>query len=448
MFCFVDIGFVFLNNIYDWSEFMITLVVGMQWGDEGKAKVIDLLASSYDYVVRYQGGANAGHTVVVDDKKFIFHLLPSGLMNPSAIVVVGNGVVIDIDQLFDEIQSLENLGFPVRNRVIISDKAHVVMEYHKIIDSLREKASPKKIGTTSRGIGPCYEDKISRRGIRISDIVNLEVNQLAKKIETFAQEKVFLMKNLYNYDYDFNALKLAESCKSKFESLGVEVRNTEILLNREINSGKSVLFEGAQGILLDIDFGTYPYVTSSNASSSGVSTGTGVSLKKVDNVIGIVKSYTTRVGEGPFPTEQDNDIGQEIRNKGGEFGATTGRPRRCGWLDLPLLRYSSIVGGITEIFLTKIDVLSDLDEIKVCTDYSIDGEIFDMPPFMDPQTLYSVKPIYKTFKGWKKKLSDVKKFEDFPKEAIAYIDFIQQSLNVPITYVSVGPERHQTVILK
>ncbi|MEN2997465.1 MAG: adenylosuccinate synthase [Brevinematia bacterium] len=427
---------------------MVTLVVGMQWGDEGKAKVIDLLACNYDYVVRYQGGANAGHTVLVGDKKFIFHLLPSGLMNPNAKVIIGNGVVVDIDQLRDEIQSLENMGFRVRDRIIISDKAHVVMEYHKLIDNLRESTSSRKIGTTSRGIGPCYEDKVARRGIRICDIVNLSVEQLAKKIEVFAEEKIFLIKNLYGCGYEFNPLKLAEHCKLEFEKMGIMVDNVEILLNREIKNGRSVLFEGAQGVLLDVDFGTYPYVTSSNASSSGVATGTGFFPKGFDNVIGIVKAYTTRVGEGPFPTEQDNEIGRIIRERGGEFGATTGRPRRCGWIDLPLLRYSTIVGGATEIFLTKIDVLSGIEEIKVCVEYRIEGKVFKLPPFMDPQTLYEVEPVYVTFKGWGNSLSEVRKIEDFPKEARSYIDFIQESLNIPISYISVGPERHQTVVLK
>lgn len=426
---------------------MTTLVVGLQWGDEGKAKVIDLLASNYDYVVRYQGGANAGHTVVVDDKKFIFHLLPSGLMNPNAKVIIGNGVVIDIEQLCDEIQSLENMGFPVVDRLIISDKAHIVMEYHKLIDALRESASPKKIGTTSRGIGPCYEDKIARRGIRVSDIINLSLEQLSEKIKMFSFEKIFLIKNLYNYDYNFDASKVAENYKKKFQDLGLKVRNVEILLNEEIKNGKNILFEGAQGVLLDIDFGTYPYVTSSNASSNGVATGTGVFPRGIDNIIGIVKAYTTRVGEGPFPTEQKNQTGDQIRQKGGEFGATTGRPRRCGWLDLPMLRYSSILSGTTEIFLTKIDVLSGLDEIKVCTEYKINGEVFKIPPFMDPATLYNVEPIYKSFKGWSQSIDNIDNIKKLPKEAREYIDFIQESLNIPINYISVGPGRNQTIVV-
>lgn len=427
---------------------MTTLVVGTQWGDEGKAKVIDLLAGNYDYVVRYQGGANAGHTVMVEDKKFIFHLLPSGLMNPRAKVIIGNGVVVDIDQLCDEIHSLESMGFPVVDRIIVSDKAHVVMEYHKLIDGLRESSSSKKIGTTSRGIGPCYEDKVARRGIRISDIVNLSVDQLARKIETFSEEKVFLIKNFYKYDYNIDPLKIAKNCKERFESLGVKVQNVEILLNEEAKRGKNVLFEGAQGVLLDIDFGTYPYVTSSNASGNGVATGSGFFLRNVDNVIGIVKAYTTRVGEGPFPTEQNNEIGAKIREKGGEYGATTGRPRRCGWIDLPMLRYSTTVSGITEIFLTKIDVLSGLDEIKVCTEYRIAGETFRISPFMDPQTLYRVEPVYTTLKGWNKQLSDAKKLSDLPIEARKYIEFLEEDLNIPVSYISVGPERHQTIILK
>ncbi|MCX8029065.1 MAG: adenylosuccinate synthase [Brevinematales bacterium] len=427
---------------------MTTLVVGLQWGDEGKAKVIDLLAGQYDYVVRYQGGANAGHTVVVGGRKFIFHLLPSGLMNLNAKVVIGNGVVIDIDQLSDEIHSLEKMGFPVSNRVIVSDKAHIVMEYHKLIDALRESLSPKKIGTTSRGIGPCYEDKIARKGIRISDIANLTVDQLSEKIKMFSEEKIFLIRNFYKYDYKFDSLELARNCKSRFEELNLRVSNVEILLNKEIENSKNILFEGAQGVLLDIDFGTYPYVTSSNASSNGVATGTGVFPKNITNVIGIVKSYTTRVGEGPFPTEQDNDIGKQIREKGGEFGATTGRPRRCGWIDLPMLRYSTILSGTTEIFLTKIDVLSGMDEIKVCTEYKIDGEMYDIPPFMDPTTLYRIEPVYKSFKGWTKSLSNMRKLSELPKEAREYIDFLQESLQIPITYISVGPDREQTIILK
>lgn len=427
---------------------MKTFVVGMQWGDEGKAKVIDLLAKDYDYVVRYQGGANAGHTVLVGNKKFIFHLLPSGLMNPNAKVVIGNGVVIDIDQLHEEIKSLEEMNFNVRSRIIVSNKAHVVMEYHKLIDMMRESTSPRRIGTTSRGIGPCYEDKVARRGIRVSDLINLPTEKLAEKIKLSSEEKVFLIRELYKYDYHFDPMKLAEHYKSKFEGLGIQVENVEIMLNEEARKNKNILFEGAQGVLLDVDFGTYPYVTSSNSSSGGVFTGTGIFSNSIDNIIGIVKAYTTRVGEGPFPTEQNNEIGSRIREKGGEFGATTGRPRRCGWLDLPMLRYSTTVGGTTEIFLTKIDVLSGMEEIKICTEYHYRGENFKIPPFMDPQTLYEVEPIYLSFKGWNKSLSDSKKLEDLPKEARAYIDFIQEELNIPITYISVGPERHQTIILK
>jgi len=424
---------------------MVSAVVGTQWGDEGKAKVIDLLACNYDYVVRYQGGANAGHTVVIGDKKFIFHLLPSGLMNPNALVVIGNGVVVDLHQLEEEIESLESLGFPTRSRVIISDKAHIVMEYHKIIDQLRESSTPKKIGTTARGIGPCYEDKIARKGIKISDLVNLSSKQLAEKIELISQEKVFLIKNLYRYDYDFHPMEIAKVCKEKLEKMNIKVANTEILLNNEIKAGKNVLFEGAQGVLLDIDFGTYPYVTSSNASTNGIGNGAGVS--KLDNVIGIVKSYTTRVGEGPFPTEQNNEIGEEIRKRGSEFGATTGRPRRCGWLDMPLLRYSTIVASVSEIFLTKLDVLSTFEEIKVCTEYHVKDEKMTIPRYMDPQTLYSIKPVYKSFKGWMKDISEARNIKDLPYEAREYINFIESTLNIPIRYISVGPSREQTIIV-
>jgi adenylosuccinate synthase len=424
---------------------MVSAVIGTQWGDEGKAKVIDLLACKYDYVVRYQGGANAGHTVVIGNKKFIFHLLPSGLMNPNATVVIANGVVVDLQQLEEEIESLEALGFPTRSRVIISDKAHIVMEYHKIIDQLRESLSPKKIGTTARGIGPCYEDKIARKGIKICDLVNLSASQLAEKIKLVSQEKVFLIKNLYNYDYDFDPVKLAQECKEKFEKLGIRVENTEILLNEEIKRGKNILFEGAQGVLLDIDFGTYPYVTSSNASTNGVGSGAGVT--RLDNVIGIVKAYTTRVGEGPFPTEQDNEIGEKLRARGDEFGATTGRPRRCGWLDIPLLRYSTIVANVNEIFLTKLDVLSEFEEIKVCVEYELNGEKMRIPRSMDPVTLYSIKPVYKTFKGWKTKISGVRTFRELPSEAKEYIKFIESEIGVPIKYISVGPSREQTIVL-
>ncbi|MGC8767011.1 MAG: adenylosuccinate synthase [Brevinematia bacterium] len=425
---------------------MVSVVVGLQWGDEGKAKVIDLLSSRYDYVVRYQGGANAGHTVVISDKKFIFHLLPSGLMNYNSKVIIGNGVVVDIDQLEEEIEALERMEFSVRDRVYISDKSHIVMDYHKLIDALRESTSSKKIGTTSKGIGPCYEDKISRKGIRISDLVNLSEEQLAQKINLFSEEKVFLIRSFYKYNYEFNPLNIAHHLKEKFFKLGISVCNVEIMLNDEIKKGKDILFEGAQGVLLDIDFGTYPYVTSSNASSNGVCTGAGVFSNKIDNVIGIVKSYTTRVGEGPFPTEQNNEIGEILRKIGDEFGATTGRPRRCGWLDIPLLKYSSTVSGTTEIFLTKLDVLSELDEIQVCVEYELNGERFKLPPFMDPGTLYSVKPVYKSFKGWKKRLTEAKSFNDLPYETRKYIEFIEESLEIPINYISVGPDRSQTIL--
>jgi adenylosuccinate synthase len=275
--------------------------------------------------------------------------------------------------------------------------------------------------------------------------VNLSVSQLAEKIELVSQEKVFLIKNLYNYDYDFDPVKLAQECKEKFEKLGIRVENTEILLNQEIKRGKNILFEGAQGVLLDIDFGTYPYVTSSNASTNGVGSGAGVT--SLDNVIGIVKAYTTRVGEGPFPTEQDNEIGEKLRAKGDEFGATTGRPRRCGWLDIPLLRYSTIVANVNEIFLTKLDVLSEFEEIKVCVEYELNGEKMRIPRSMDSVTLYSVKPVYKTFKGWKTKISDVRTFSELPSEAKEYIKFIESEIGVPIKYISVGPSREQTIVL-
>ncbi len=426
---------------------MVSIVVGLQWGDEGKAKVIDLLASKFDYVVRYQGGANAGHTVIVGNNKFIFHLLPSGLMNPNAKVVIGNGVVVDIEQLEEEIKLLEDLGVDVRKRIYISDKANVVMEYHKVIDHLRESSSPKKIGTTSRGIGPCYEDKIARKGIRISDLVNLNTEQLARKIEMYSEEKLFLIKNMYNYDYRFDYLKVSEKIKSSFERLKVNVVNTEILLNSEYRNGKNILFEGAQGVLLDIDFGTYPYVTSSNASSNGLCTGAGFFPTEKIEVIGIVKSYTTRVGEGPFPTEQDNNVGQKLREIGCEFGATTGRPRRCGWLDLPLLRYASIISGTNQIFLTKLDVLSSFEEIQVCYAYNFKGKEFLIPEFMDASFLYGVEKKYRTFKGWKKDISKVRGFEELPEEAKDYIKFIEDELQIKIKYISVGPDRESTIIV-
>ncbi|MFZ1602637.1 MAG: adenylosuccinate synthase [Leptotrichiaceae bacterium] len=416
------------------------VIVGTQWGDEGKGKIIDVLSPKADYIVRYQGGNNAGHTVVVNDDKFILHLLPSGIINSKGKCVIGAGVVVDIDVLLEEIAVLEKRGMKLDN-LFIDERAHIIMPYHIEIDKAKEEAmGENKIGTTQRGIGPCYIDKIARNGIRIGDL--LEPERFRDKLTWNVLEKndmlvrygkpTFDLEELYN-----KFMELADKIKFRIIDGVVEI-------NEAIEDKKLVLFEGAQALMLDIDYGTYPYVTSSSPTAGGVTTGVGVSPRKIERILGVMKAYVTRVGEGPFPTEQDNEIGEKLRAIGHEYGATTGRPRRCGWLDLVIGRYAVLINGLTDIVLTKIDVLTGFEKIKVAVGYEIDGKVHTSYP----GNLRKSKPlkiVYEELDGWMEDITQIKNYEELPENCKKYIEYIENKLNCNVSMVSVGPERSQNI---
>jgi len=417
----------------------VSVLVGSQWGDEGKGKIVDLLSNSYEIVVRYQGGANAGHTVEIGDKKYILHLIPSGILRENVICVIGNGVVIDPVALLDEIDFLEKQNISVRGRLFISQNAHLIMPYHKLLDSISESGK-NKIGTTGRGIGPCYIDKYARKGIKINDLLHPKV--LERKIRENIAEKNLLLKNIYHHE----ELKVDEIIKSYLEfdeKIDQYIKDVPSFLNQAIKEGKSILLEGAQGALLDVDFGTYPFVTSSHPTSGGACTGTGIPPNKITDVIGIVKAYTTRVGEGPFPTELLDETGEKLRKIGAEFGATTGRPRRCGWYDAFLVRYSAMINGINSVALTKLDVLSEFEEINICTGYEYNGKPLKSFP-TDFERLDSVKPIYRTVPGWNKDISNCSSYAELPQATKDYLDIISEESEININIISVGPKRAQT----
>ena len=416
------------------------VIVGTQWGDEGKGKIIDVLSPKADYIVRYQGGNNAGHTVVVNDDKFILHLLPSGIINSKGKCVIGAGVVVDIDVLLEEIAVLEKRGMKLDN-LFIDERAHIIMPYHIEIDKAKEEAmGENKIGTTQRGIGPCYIDKIARNGIRIGDL--LEPERFRDKLTWNVLEKndmlvrygkpTFDLEELYN-----KFMELADKIKFRIIDGVVEI-------NEAIEDKKLVLFEGAQALMLDIDYGTYPYVTSSSPTAGGVTTGVGVSPRKIERILGVMKAYVTRVGEGPFPTEQDNEIGEKLRAIGHEYGATTGRPRRCGWLDLVIGRYAVLINGLTDIVLTKIDVLTGFEKINVAVGYEIDGKVHTSYP----GNLRKSKPlkiVYEELDGWMEDITQIKNYEELPENCKKYIEYIENKLNCNVSMVSVGPERSQNI---
>lgn len=419
----------------------ISVLVGLQWGDEGKGKIVDMLSKDFDVVARYQGGANAGHTIIIDGKKTVLHLIPSGIFTQEIICVIGNGTVIDPTALIDEIELLEKDGIDLSKRLFISKDAHIILPYHKIIDAINESKNDK-IGTTKKGIGPTYFDKYARRGIKFSDFDNESV--LKDKIK----KNLSYLISIFPESEELKAINdvtLFNELKSQYESIKNYFVQTHYLLNKMISEGKNILLEGAQGALLDVDFGTYPYITSSSPTSGGACTGTGIPPTVINGVIGIVKAYTTRVGEGPFPTELFDDTGKEIARIGVEFGATTGRPRRCGWLDLVALKYAVIINGVTEIALTKADVLDTFKEIKLCTDYELDGKVINTFP-SNPFVLQNVKPVYKTFKGWNKSFNESSKFEDLPLEFKEYVEFIENYVGVKIKYISTGPARKDIII--
>ena len=421
-----------------------TVIVGTQWGDEGKGKIVDLLAEYADMVVRFQGGNNAGHTMVVNGKQFISHLIPSGILQQKTCVI-GNGVVVDPAVLIGEMDALGKNGINVGpDMLLISEKAHVIMPYHQAVDHARErKKGDKKIGTTGRGIGPCYEDKATRRGVRFVDLIDPEV--LREKVETILDEKNFYLKNYLDAETVDPEAVIAEYA-AYAERLAPHVTNISVSVHETVKSGRQLLFEGAQGTHLDIDHGTYPFVTSSNTIAGKACCGTGIGPKAITNVIGIVKAYTTRVGMGPFPTELFDAVGDTIQEKGAEFGATTGRRRRCGWLDTVMLKNAARLNGLTGLAVTKLDVLGGLDELKICTAYRYKSEIMnDFPASL--KVLAECEPVYETLPGWAEDISGVLKKSDLPDTTINYLNRMEELVETPIDIVSVGPGREQTIVL-
>ncbi|HMK60555.1 MAG TPA: adenylosuccinate synthase [Dissulfurispiraceae bacterium] len=417
------------------------VIVGAQWGDEGKGKIVDVLTQKADFVARYQGGNNAGHTVVIGNEKYVLHLIPSGILHKGTRCAIGNGVVIDPSALLEEMDTLRSRDIDIDNNLCISQNAHIIMPYHTAIE--REQEKSKKIGTTGRGIGPCYTDKIARHGIRAIDLLRPDI--FREKLRANLSVFNYLLQNLYkaaplNEDRIFDEYMVYAQKLSKF------IADVSQIINREIASGRNVLLEGAQGTLLDIDHGTYPYVTSSNTISGGACTGTGIGPTRIDRILGIVKAYTTRVGEGPFPTELDNELGEMIRQRGGEFGATTGRPRRCGWLDIVGLRYAVAINGLTGIGLTKMDILDGLAKIKLCVGYKYNGQVYDTLS-TDLDILKNCTPVYEEMPGWTESTIGIKDFSGLPSNARAYIKKVEEMLATPIQIISTGQKRDEIIIL-
>ncbi|MGB9734928.1 MAG: adenylosuccinate synthase [bacterium] len=419
-------------------------VIGAQWGDEGKGKIVDLLTESADIIVRFQGGSNAGHTLVVNGEKFIFHLIPSGMLHKNKICLIGPGVVIDPKGLIEEMENLKKHGYQVEGALKISGTAHVIMPYHREMDVLLEqKRGAKKIGTTGRGIGPSYESKIGRRGIRVWDLINPE--QFRQKLSDILPDINDYVKTVFSHK-GFDVEKIYEEYNAYGRIIKEFVVEGPLFLNNQIKNNKKVLFEGAQGTMLDVDHGTYPFVTSSNTTAGGVCTGSGVPPTKITEIIGVSKAYTTRVGEGPFPTELFDEVGNKIRSVGAEYGATTGRPRRCGWLDLVALKYSAMINGLTGIAITKADVLSGLDKIKFATSYTLDGKKIDYVP-SNLADFERCKPNFEEIKGWET-LKNARDPESLPREMKHYISFIESYTGVKVYILSVGAEREQTIVFK
>jgi len=419
------------------------VVVGAQWGDEGKGKIIDVLAKNADFIVRFQGGNNAGHTVVAEGKEFIFHLIPSGILHSKKICVIGNGVVVDPKAFWDEITYLRRRGIPVGRNLRVSEEAHVIFPYHRLLDRLRERRGTR-IGTTGRGIGPCYTDKIGRSGIRLADLLDKEI--FRKKLKENLNEKNEIITKIYR-EKPVRFSEIYEEYLRYGKILKRFACNTSLLLNQAIAKKKRILFEGAQGTLLDIDHGTYPFVTSSNATAGGACTGSGIGPTRIDRVIGVAKAYTTRVGEGPFPTEFPESLMEEIRKKGKEFGATTGRPRRCGWFDSVLVRHAVRVNGLDEVIVTKLDVLDERKTVKICTAYRIGNKRYTEFP-ADIERLWDCIPLYEEHPGWLTDTTACRRFEELPPQAKRYLKRVSSLLGVPITLISVGSDRKQTFRMK
>lgn len=418
-------------------------VIGAQWGDEGKGKIVDLLCEDFDVVARYQGGHNAGHTVKFADKHFALRLIPSGIIHPDKLCLLGNGMVIDPQALLDEIDGLREAGVRIEENLLISDAAHCILPYHKALDLAREEAAGvAKIGTTGRGIGPAYESKVGRYGIRIADLVDPDV--LRQKIEFTCAERNAVLRGVYHRE-TYDPARLFEDYLRYGEILANRIVNGTVWINDQIRAKKRVMFEGAQGTMLDIDHGTYPFVTSSSTIVGGICSGLGVAPRHIHEVVGVGKAYTTRVGGGAFPTELDDAHGEHLRKRGNEFGTVTGRPRRCGWLDLPVLRTAAILNGLDEIAVTKLDVLDEFDEIPVCISYNVRGATWNtFPAFAVAHNDY--QPEYRTFKGWKTSTVGITSFEDLPREARDYVKFIEDETETRASIISTGPRREETIL--
>jgi adenylosuccinate synthase len=419
------------------------IILGSQWGDEGKGKIVDLFSERFDIVARYQGGHNAGHTVFVGDKKFVLKLIPSGILRAGKQAVIGNGLVIDPAALLAEIESLEAVGVSVTGSLFISNRAHVLFPIHRLMERMSE-ARPGRIsiGTTSRGIGPCYEDKTGRRGIRVADLLDRDF--FRAQYDSVMEEKVIIAKALGIYE-ELDLPGIRDQYEAFAERIRPLVRDTAWLLNQAIGAGRRVLFEGAQGTMLDLDHGTYPFVTSSSASAGGACTGTGVAPTRIGGVIGVSKAYITRVGGGPFPTEALDGAGDQIRVRGKEFGAVTGRPRRCGWFDVPLLRYTAAINGFDSIVVTKLDVLDEFDTIRVCVGYrSGTKEVIDMPP--TAAEVAALEPVYECLPGWRSSTFGMARYEELPAKAKEYLAFLESRTGMEVGCISTGPERNQTIV--
>lgn len=420
------------------------VILGAQWGDEGKGKATDLLGARVDYVVRYQGGNNAGHTVVIDGKKFATHLLPSGILTPGCVPVIGNGVVIDLEVLFGELDAMDAQGVDT-SLLVVSANAHIIAPYHVTLDKVTERFLGKsKIGTTGRGIGPTYADKVGRVGLRVQDLFDEKI--LLAKIEGALHNKNQVLVKVFNRR-EVSAQETLDVLMKYAERLRPMVADTALLLNNALDAGKTVLLEGGQGTFLDVDHGTYPFVTSSNPTAGGACTGSGIGPTRITRVIGILKAYATRVGSGPFPTELFDDNGERLRTIGGERGVTTGRPRRCGWFDAPVARYATRVNGMTDFFLTKLDVLTGFEKIPVCVAYDIDGTRHDEIPVTQTE-FHHVTPIYEELPGWTEDISSARSLEDLPANARAYVKYLEEISGAPISAVGVGQDRNATIVIR
>ena len=419
------------------------IVLGAQWGDEGKGKIVDLLSEKFHAVARYQGGHNAGHTVYIGEQKFVLKLIPSGVLRPGVTAVIGNGVVVDPAALLEEIATLEAVGIDVRSQLKISNRAHVIFPFHRMLEKMSEGRENRiAIGTTSRGIGPCYEDKIARRGIRIADLVDSDFESLYRSL---AEDKHLIARAFQIVEtVDFG--QILDQYRHFAELIKPMACDTAQLLNQMIRDGKSILFEGAQGTMLDIDFGTYPFVTSSSAAAGGACTGTGVAPTKIDGIVGVSKAYITRVGAGPFPSEDLTALGEQIRQAGNEFGSVTGRPRRCGWFDVPLLRYTAEVNGFDSLIITKLDVLDGLERIPICVEYEVDGKRINYMP-ASTRSMEALQPVFKYLPGWRTTTRGATSLDQLPREARTYLDFLQESTGIEIGSVSNGPERNETMVV-